>query len=154
MKRIMLIISALAAVFLIASCATVSLAAPTAEEAKAYEEAYSEVLASAGSGGVVSLIGGDGLSSEYKAGDKIGFFTVTDDSHIKMEIDLSGMLKGDQSIRFDIDVSYRTVDGTEKSVVYVAETGRGEDGGNETILLKAALNGKEFDPAAMQAMLS
>ncbi len=154
MKKICLILSIVIAVAIISSCATTSsLAVPTAEEAEAFKSAYSEVLASAGVGGVVNLIGGDDLSSDYKAGDKLGALTVTADSHVKMELDLSGIFQGEQSLRYDIDISYRTPKGTEKSVVYVAETRRGDDGENVMALLKAELNGKAFDPEAMQALL-
>ena len=152
MKRIQIAVLAMLMV-LLASCATVSLPAPTAEEAKEFKAAYSEVLASAGVGGVVDMIGGKDTDSEYAPGDKLGLFTVTAKSHVKMELDLSGIFQGEQSLKYDIDVSYRTPDGTEKSVVYVAETTRGDDGGNVMTIMKAALNGKEFDPAAMQAAI-
>lgn len=152
MKKLMLTAS-LMLVILMTACQSMSLPTPTEEEAKAYEGALQEVLASAGFGGVVDAAKGEGGNGEYSAGDKIGLFTITSDSHIRVDVDLSGILKGEQSVSYDIDVTYRPLIGDEKSIVYVAETRPGSDG-NVTVISKAELNGKAFDPAAMQSMLS
>ena len=68
-------------------------------------------------------------------------------------MDLSGILKGEQSVSYDVDVSYKPLIGDEKSLVYVAETRAGSDG-NVTVISRAELNGKAFDPDAMQRMMS
>ena len=140
-------------VVLLASCQTVSLPAPTAEEAKDYKDTHQEVLASAGFGGFADAVTGESKDGEYKAGDKLGLNTVTQDGHVKIDVDLSGMLQGDQSISYDIDIAYKPIFGDEKSIVYVAKT-TVENGSNVTTLKKAELNGKAFDPAAMQSMIS
>lgn len=140
-------------IVLLASCQTVSLPAPTAEEAKEYKDTLQEVLASAGFGGVANAITGNESNGEYKEGDKLGIYTVTEDGHVRINVDLSGMFQGEQSVNYDIDIAYKPVFGDEKSIVYVAETTAGDDG-NITTIKKAELNGKAFDPAAMQAMIS
>ncbi len=138
---------------ILVSCQTVSLPAPTAEEAAEYEDRLQEVLASAGFGGAVSAIKGNSADGEYKAGDKLGVYTVTADSNVKIDIDLSGMFQGRQSVTYDIDVTYKPLIGDERSLVYVARTAI-ENGENVTRISKCALDGKAFDPAKMEAMLS
>ena len=152
MKKLMLTASVML-VILMTACQSMSLPAPTQEEADAYEGALQEVLASAGFGGIVDAAKGDGGDGEYSAGDKIGLFSVTRDSHIRIDVDLSGILRGEQSVSYDIDMTYKPLIGDEKSIVYVAETRPGSDG-NVTVISRAELNGKAFDPAAMQSMLS
>ena len=142
-------------VLLAVSCASMSLPAPTPEEAKEYEGTLGEVLASAGFGGVFSAMKGDedNLDGKYEPGDRLGALTIMKNSHVMIDIDLSGIFQGKQKITFDIDVAYETRKGDVKSLVYKAETGSGE-GGNVTTIKRAELNGKAFDPAAMQAALA
>ena len=153
MKKIIGIFGVVLMVLLAVSCASMSLPAPTPEEAKEYEDTLGEVLASAGFGGVFNVINGDDLDGEYEPGDKLGAFTVTEKSHVRIDIDLSGIFEGKQKVTFDIDVAYENRKGEAKSLVYAAETGAGENG-NKTVIKNAALNGKSFDPAAMQAALA
>ena len=63
------------------------------------------------------------------------------------------MFQGTQSVNYDIDVAYKPLIGDERSLVYVARTGV-EDGNNVTTILKCEMDGKAFDPAAMQALLA
>lgn len=152
MRKVSIFIT-LALIVLLVSCQTVSLPAPTAEEAAEYEDTLQEVLASAGFGGVANAIGGNSTDGEYKAGDKLGVYEVTKDGHVKINIDLSNMFSGGTNVTYDIDIAYKPIFGDEKSIVYVAKTVPGDDG-NVTTINKAELNGKAFDPAAMQAMIS
>lgn len=147
------VIGVLLIVLLAVSCASMSLPAPTAEEAKEYEDTLGEVLASAGFGGVFNAIKGESLDGEYQPGDKFGAYTITEKSHVRIDIDLSGIFQGKQKVTFDIDVSYENRKGEVTSFVYKAETGSGENG-NVTTIKQAELNGKAFDPAAMQAALA
>ena len=151
MKKLFIVLCV--ALIALVSCQTVQLPAPTAEEAKEYEDRIQEVLSSAGFGGIANAISGNSADGEYKAGDKLGIFTVTKDSHVRIEIDLSGMFQGTQSVNYDIDVAYKPLIGDERSLVYVAKTGV-EDGNNVTTILKCEMDGKAFDPAAMQALLA
>ena len=80
-------------------------------------------------------------------------YEVTKDGHVKINIDLSNMFSGGTNVTYDIDIAYKPIFGDEKSIVYVAKTVPGDDG-NVTTISKAELNGKAFDPAAMQAMIS
>ena len=80
-------------------------------------------------------------------------YEVTEDGHVRINIDLSNMLSGGTSVTYDIDIAYKPLFSDEKSIVYVAKTVPGEDG-NVTTISKAELNGKAFDPDAMQQMLS
>ena len=153
MKKIVGIFGVVLMVLLVVSCASMSLPAPTTEEAKEYEDTLGEVLASAGFGGVFNAIKGDSLDGEYNVGDKLGAYTITEKSHIRIDIDLSGIFEGKQKVIFDIDVAYENRKGEATSFVYVAETGAGENG-NQTVIKKAALNGKSFDPEAMMAALA
>lgn len=153
MRKTIGIFGVLLIVLLAVSCASMSLPAPTPEEAKEYEDTLGEVLASAGFGGVFNAIKGESLDGEYQPGDKFGAFTITEKSHVRIDIDLSGIFEGKQKVTFDIDVTYETRNGDVKSIVYKAETGSGE-GGNVTTIKRAELNGKAFDPAAMQAALA
>ncbi len=148
-------ISVILLVMLIAltACQTVQLPAPTEEEAAEYEDRIQEILASAGFGGMAEAITGNSSDGEYKAGDRLGVFTVTADSHIRVKIDLSGMFQGNQSVTYDIDVTYKPLVGDERSLVYVARTGV-EDGNNVTTIQKCEMDGKAFDPGAMQALLA
>ena len=147
------IIFALSLIVLLISCQTVSLPAPTAEEAAEYEDTLQEVLTAAGFGGVANAISGNSTNGEYSAGDKLGVYEVTEDGHVRINIDLSNMLSGGTSVTYDIDIAYKPLFSDEKSIVYVAKTVPGEDG-NVTTISKAELNGKAFDPEAMQQMLS
>ena len=61
MKKIIGIFGVVLMVLLAVSCASMSLPAPTPEEAKEYEDTLGEVLASAGFGGVFTVINGDDL---------------------------------------------------------------------------------------------
>ena len=106
MKKIIGIFGVVLMVLLAVSCASMSLPAPTPEEAKEYEDTLGEVLASAGFGGVFNVINGDDLDGEYEPGDKLGAFTVTEKSHVRIDIDLSGIFEGKQKVTFDIDVAY------------------------------------------------
>lgn len=153
MRKTIGIFGVLLIVLLAVSCASMSLPAPTPEEAKEYEDTLGEVLASAGFGGVFNAIKGDSLDGKYEPGDRLGALTITKNSHVIIDIDLSGIFQGKQKITFDIDVTYETLRGDVKSLVYKAETGSGE-GGNVTTIKRAELNGKAFDPAAMQAALA
>ena len=153
MRKTIGIFGVLLIVLLAVSCASMSLPAPTPEEAKEYEDTLGEVLASAGFGGVFNAIKGDSLDGKYEPGDRLGALTITKNSHVIIDIDLSGIFQGKQKITFDIDVTYETLRGDVKSLVYKAETGSGE-GGNVTTIKRAELNGKAFDSAAMQAALA
>ena len=153
MKKRIYSVVAIMLVLLFTACQTVSLPAPTAEEAAEYEDRLQEVLASAGFGGVANLVTGNENKGEYSEGDKLGVYTVTRDSHVRINMDFSGMFKGEQSVSYDIDVAYKPIIGDERSLVYVAKTTPGE-GGNVTTITKCSMDGKAFDPAAMQAMLA
>ena len=152
MKKLMLSVCMML-VILMTACQSTSLPAPTQEEADAYERALQEILTSAGFGGIIDAAKGDGGDGEYSEGDRLGVYTVTKASHVRVDVDLSGILKGEQSVSYDVDVSYKPLIGDEKSLVYVAETRAGSDG-NVTVISRAELNGKAFDPDAMQRMMS
>ena len=151
MKRSVLILLALMlSVMVLSGCVSASLPAPTAAEAEEFESELGKVLASAGFSGSLGFAD-KSVTGEYSAGDKLGAYTVTRDSHVLISVDLSDILKGGASVSFDIEAYYEA-DGEERSLAYEAAVGRGDDG-NRIILTRAMLNGKEFDPEAMQAML-
>ena len=142
----------LASVTLLASCVTASLPAPTAEEAAAFESELSKVLASSGFSGSLGFAD-KSVRGDYHPGDKLGLYTVTRDSHVRIDVDLSDLFSGGANVAFDVDAYYKAGD-EDRSIGYEATVGRGEGGENVTTITRAMLNGKEFDPAAMQAMLA
>ena len=147
-----LAVTAMVAAMLLAGCATASLPAPTAEEASAFESELGKVLASSGFSGSLGFAD-KSVRGDYQPGDKLGLYTVTRNSHVRIDVDLSDIFSGGASVAFDVEAYYKAGE-EDRSIGYEAVVGRGDDGANSTTITRAMLNGKEFDPAAMQAMLA
>ena len=92
-----LAVTAVVAAMLLAGCATASLPAPTAEEASAFESELGKVLASSGFSGSLGFAD-KSVRGDYQPGDKLGLYTVTRNSHVRIDVDLSDIFSGGATV--------------------------------------------------------
>ena len=106
MKRsVSILLAVMLSVMVLSGCVSASLPAPTAAEAEEFESELGKVLASAGFSGSLGFAD-KSVTGEYSAGDKLGAYTITRDSHVLISVDLSDILKGGASVSFDIEAYY------------------------------------------------